>query len=66
MPETVKKLFADKIEGKFEKTVMSGIPGHEKIMMKSSDEWMKIAEESLSEDDFAFAPTNILKKNLMN
>ena len=61
MPETVKKLFADKIEPKFAKTVMSGIPGHEKIN-EISDEWMKIAEETLSEEDFAFADKYIEEK----
>jgi polyribonucleotide nucleotidyltransferase len=54
MPETVKKLFADKIVGKFATTVMSGIPGHAKID-EITEEWMKIAKESLSEDDFKFA-----------
>jgi polyribonucleotide nucleotidyltransferase len=53
-PETVTKLFADKIEGKFAKTVMSGIPGHSKID-EITEEWMKIAKETLSEEDFAFA-----------
>ncbi len=48
MPETVKKLFAEKIEGKFATTVMSGIPGHKKIN-EITDEWMKVAKETLSE-----------------
>jgi polyribonucleotide nucleotidyltransferase len=54
IPETVGKLFKDKIEGKFEKYVMSGIPGHEKIN-EISEEWMTVAKENLSEEDFAFA-----------
>ncbi len=54
MPETVKKLFAEKIEDKFANTVMSGIPGHAKID-EITEEWMKVAKESLSEDDFEFA-----------
>ena len=54
MPESVKKLFADKIEPKFANTVMSGIPGHAKID-EITEEWMKIAKETLSEEDFEFA-----------
>ena len=61
MPETVKKLFAEKIDSKLEKTVMSGIPGHSKID-EITEEWMKIAEESLSEDDFKFADKYIEEK----
>ena len=61
MPETVKKLFADKIESKFEKTVMSGIPGHSKID-EITEEWMKVAEGTLSEDDFEFADKYIEEK----
>ena len=61
MPETVKKLFAEKIEPKFEKSVMSGTPGKEKIE-DLIDEWMKIAEEILSEEDFAFADKYIEEK----
>ncbi|MFA5651996.1 MAG: polyribonucleotide nucleotidyltransferase [Candidatus Paceibacterota bacterium] len=54
MPESVKKLFADKIEGKFATTVMSGIPGHEKIN-EITEEWMKMAEKTLTEEEFEFA-----------
>jgi len=61
MPETVKKLFAEKIEGKFAKTVMSGIPGHAKID-EITEEWMKVAKESLSEEDFEFADKYIEEK----
>jgi polyribonucleotide nucleotidyltransferase len=61
MPESVIKLFAEKIESKFANTVMSGIPGHTKID-EISEEWMKIAEESLSEEDFAFADKYIEEK----
>jgi polyribonucleotide nucleotidyltransferase len=61
MPETVKKLFADKIEQKFATTVMSGVPGHAKIN-EITDEWMKIAEETLSEEDFEFADKYIEDK----
>ena len=59
-PESVSKLFTDKIEGKFEKTVMNGILGKSKeIIDELIEEWMKIAKESLSEDDFKFAPQYI-------
>jgi len=61
MPETVKKLFAEKIEKKFAKTVMSGIPGHSKID-EITDEWMEVAKESLSEEDFEFADKYIEEK----
>lgn len=61
MPETVKKLFAEKIEGKFATTVMSGIPGHKKIN-EITDEWMKVAKETLSEEDFEFADKYIEEK----
>ena len=61
MPETVKKLFEEKIVGKFATTVMSGIPGHAKID-EITEEWMKIAKESLSEDDFKFADKYIEEK----
>ena len=61
MPETVKKLFADKIESKFASTVMSGIPGHSKID-EITDVWMEIAKETLSEDDFKFADKYIEEK----
>ncbi len=61
MPESIKKLFADKIENKFAKTVMSGIPGHSKID-EITEEWMKIAEETLSEEEFAFADKYIEEK----
>ncbi len=54
MPESVSKLFAEKIESKFAKTVMSGIPGHSKID-EITEEWMTVAKESLSEEDFEFA-----------
>ncbi len=54
VPESVKNLFEEKIAGKFEKYVMSGIAGHSKID-EVSEEWMKIAEETLSEEDFPFA-----------
>lgn len=59
-PESVSKLFTDKIEGKFEKTVMNGILGKSKeIIDELIEEWVKIAKESLSEDDFKFAPQYI-------
>lgn len=61
MPETVKNLFKEVIEPKFEKTVMCGVPGHAKID-EITDEWMKIAEEKLSEEDFAFADKYIEEK----
>ena len=61
MPETVKKLFADKIESKFANTVMSGIPGHAKID-EITEEWMKIAKETLSEEDYEFADKYIEEK----
>lgn len=61
MPESVKKLFAGKIEGKFANTVMSGIPGHSKID-EITEEWMKVAKESLSEEDFEFADKYIEEK----
>lgn len=61
MPESVVKLFAEKIEPKFASTVMSGIAGHEKID-EITNEWMKIAEETLSEEDFAFADKYIEEK----
>ncbi|MFA6341013.1 MAG: polyribonucleotide nucleotidyltransferase [Candidatus Paceibacterota bacterium] len=61
MPKSVKDLFEKNISGKFEKYVMSGIPGHEKIN-EISDEWMKIAEESLSEEDFVHAEKYIEEK----
>lgn len=61
MPETVKKLFTEKIEPKFASTVMSGIPGHAKID-EITEEWMKVAKETLSEEDFAFADKYIEEK----
>ena len=61
MPEAVKKLFADKIEPKFAKTVMSGIPGHSKID-EISNEWFKVAEETLTEEEFEFADRYIEEK----
>jgi len=63
MPETVKKLFADKIENKFENTVMSGGLGQSKIVIDGIiDEWMEIAKETLSEEDFEFADKYIEEK----
>jgi polyribonucleotide nucleotidyltransferase len=61
MPESVIKLFAEKIEPKFEKSVMSGVPGKEKIEALI-DEWMEIAEKALSEEDFTFADKYIEDK----
>ncbi len=61
MPETVKKLFADKIVSKFASTVMSGIPGHSKID-EITEEWMKVAKETLSEDDYKFADKYVEEK----
>ncbi len=61
MPETVKNLFAEKIQPKFAETVMSGIPGHAKID-EITEAWMKVAEESLSEEDFSFADKYIEEK----
>jgi polyribonucleotide nucleotidyltransferase len=61
MPESVSKLFAEKIEPKFATTVMSDIAGHEKID-EITNEWMKVAEENLSEEDFAFADKYIEEK----
>ena len=56
MPESVSKLFADTIESKFEKTVMNGVLGKSKeIIDELIDEWVKIAKESLAENDFKFA-----------
>ncbi len=60
-PEAVKNLFAEKIEGKFANTVMSGMPGHAKIE-EITDEWMETARENLSESDFVFAPKYIENK----
>jgi polyribonucleotide nucleotidyltransferase len=63
MPESVKKLFADKIESKFEKTVMSGGLGRSKIVIDGIiDEWMGFAKESLSETDYEFADRFIEEK----
>jgi len=61
MPESVKKLFTEKIEGKIVSTVMSGIPGHAKID-EIINEWMEVAKTSLSEEDFAFADKYIEEK----
>ncbi len=61
MPETVKKLFAEKIESKFANTVMSDIPGHSKID-EITEKWMEIAKETLSEEDFEFADKYIEEK----
>lgn len=61
MPETVKKLYSSTIEGKIANTVMSGIPGHEKID-EIINEWMTVAKENLSEEDFEFAPKYIEEK----
>ncbi len=55
MPESIKKLFTEKIEDKFESYVMSGTPGHEKIN-EIIEIWLDTAKESLSEDDAKFAP----------
>ncbi|MGB8815907.1 MAG: polyribonucleotide nucleotidyltransferase [Minisyncoccia bacterium] len=49
MPETVSKLFSDKIEPKLESFVMSGIPGGSKIGEIMS-EWMNLAEKNFPED----------------
>jgi hypothetical protein len=40
---------------------MSGIPGHAKID-EITEAWMKVAEESLSEEDFSFADKYIEEK----
>jgi polyribonucleotide nucleotidyltransferase len=61
MPESVKKLFAEKIESKFATTVMSGIPGHSKID-EITEEWMEIAEKTLTEEEFEFADKYIEEK----
>ena len=56
IPESVTKLFTEKIEGKFEKTVMNGILGRSKeIIDELIEEWTNIAKETLSEEDFPFA-----------
>ncbi len=55
MPESITKLFAEKIESKFETYVMSGTPGHAKIN-EIIEEWLTVAKENLSADDFAYAP----------
>ena len=54
MPESVLKLFADKIEPKLESFVMSGIPGGSKIG-EIMDEWIKLAEVTLPEGESKFA-----------
>ncbi|MFA5934780.1 MAG: polyribonucleotide nucleotidyltransferase [Candidatus Paceibacterota bacterium] len=54
MPESVLKLFADKIEPKLESFVMSGIPGGSKIGEIMS-EWITLAEESLPVNESKFA-----------
>jgi len=63
IPESVTKLFAEKIEGKFEKTVMNGILGRSKeIIDELIEEWTKIAKETLGEEDYAFADKYIETK----
>ncbi|MDD4803741.1 MAG: polyribonucleotide nucleotidyltransferase [Candidatus Pacebacteria bacterium] len=54
MPESVTKLFLDKIEPKLESFVMSGIPGGSKIGEIMS-EWMTLAKEALPENESKFA-----------
>jgi polyribonucleotide nucleotidyltransferase len=54
MPESVLKLFADKIEPKLESFVMSGIPGGSKIGEIMS-EWMTLSKETLPENESKFA-----------
>lgn len=54
MPESVLKLFADKIEPKLESFVMSGIPGGSKIG-EIMEEWMNLAKETLPENESKFA-----------
>jgi polyribonucleotide nucleotidyltransferase len=61
MPESVSKLFADKIEPKLESFIMSGIPGGSKIGEIMS-EWMKLAEETLPENESKFAEHLFEKK----
>lgn len=61
MPESVTKLFADKIEPKLESFIMSGIPGGSKIGEIMS-EWMKLAEETLPENEAKFAEHLFEKK----
>ncbi len=57
MPESVVKLFAEKIEGKFEKTVMNGVLGKSKEMIDELiEEWLVVAKENLEENDFKYAP----------
>jgi len=54
MPESVSKLFADKIEPKLESFVMSGIPGGSKIG-EIMNEWLDLAKVTLSEEEASFA-----------
>ncbi len=61
MPESVTKLFADKIEPKLESYIMSGIPGGSKIGEIMS-EWLKLAEETLPENEAKFAEHLFEKK----
>jgi len=61
IPQKVSDLFTEKIVPKFEKYVMSGIPGHSKID-EINEEWMKVAKENLSEDELVFAPEYMEEK----
>ena len=61
IPESVKNLFAEKIENKFESFVMSGTPGHSKID-EISEEWKTMAKENLPEEDFAYVPKYLEEK----
>ncbi len=61
MPESVTKLFADKIEPKLESFIMSGIPGGSKIGEIMS-EWLKLAKETLPENEAKFAEHLFEKK----